>query len=1164
MKKNPVDEYLKKRKNSNRHRNKLLAVILSLSMAVFFTVNMGLRLTGITMTGDTAAAQSSNDTAESTAETVNEEVTSEAAENTAAPENSVWGGGPSTADPVKTETPAAEDTQQFTLTSAEADGFTVTVSGDPSVLPYPAEEMSVSVKAQDVSDLNETQKNLYNTLLASQAEQTDQIYEASADEADAQTKEVDDTTLDAAKQSAEDQNVVTSDGTAVENNNSDTKSSTVTNYLFDVTLKYGDEAVESKGEVQVSIQSDLFKSTDSDLSIIHLDEVKNEAVDTEAVINTDEGTAVLKMDSFSTIVIANSEAKNMSWGDFVTKVNEKDGINCTYKLEENIDNTEKWVLLDSGDDVTIDLNGHHITFAGDNAHIEVKDGATLTIVDTADNSSTSASKETVSVNNSSQSKYYNNKAELNNISESNVDKKQLIYYITNSSVSDSDSTKTTEALVKYTVTTTSYISSNNNDKTKGTIYAENGSTVNVQGGLITNTATNGSHDVFVTGSSTTLNVSGGYIAGVSSDQKGAGICAISGSTTNLSGGVIAANSTSTGGGAVYLDGGNLNISHNAIISGNKYSVSKESSEYSGGGGIYAINSAKIVIDGGYITNNSYTGARNDDNATRFGGGAIWTNTDSEITINDGQITGNYSNNGGGGLYIGSWNSKATLYLNGGIVASNYCETGEGGGIRVAGAQNSKDNGSLVQISGDRKTYITNNQTNSNTSWGGGGVFVQQNGNLSLTNVLITSNSADGFGGGFASCPTGNTDINMSYAGIYSNTAAGTNFSKESLSEKNDDNQAKIIDSVSGSEAADYFVGAYSHGDNKVATLTNSMLGGGTSYWTGQAYEKNSLVKFQGTLGKAQYEDKNNLEICKMAALHAEPEDADKTNAIAAAIVFITGNTSHTNGGGIMTNGYVTVGEVRSSNKYPVININGTKVLQLNKINQSIPEGKFNFELLKTQPSYVNGKLKVDSNSIIKSVGCNASDTSNVSALNFSEVSLRNYITSGSESGTIHLYLVEEQGNDNDVEYSQVYYDIAIPYIREIIQTSPDNSLQTEIFLYKLVNNTTDNTQKLTVEKHSDSNTVTRVYPSDDSSNVNSYTVTPGKTENNYQDYRDSGTLYLVGDDYTFINTKYSRTVLPSTGGIGTDWFILGGCGLISIALIYALLMDSNREGGDLG
>jgi hypothetical protein len=167
--------------------------------------------------------------------------------------------------------------------------------------------MSVSVKEQDVSDLNETQKNLYDTLLASQAEQADQIYEASADEDGTQTEEVDDTTLDAAKQSTEDQNVVTSDGTAVENNNSDTKSSTVTS-LFDVTLKHGDEAVEPKGEVQFSIQSDLFKSTDSDLSIIHLDEVKNEAVDTEAVINTDEGTAVLSTDSFSVYVIKDEKS----------------------------------------------------------------------------------------------------------------------------------------------------------------------------------------------------------------------------------------------------------------------------------------------------------------------------------------------------------------------------------------------------------------------------------------------------------------------------------------------------------------------------------------------------------------------------------------------------------------------------------------------------------------------------------------------------------------------------------------------------------------------------------------------------------------------------------------------------------------------------------------
>ena len=1167
MKKNPVDEYLRKRKNSNRHRNKLLAVILTLSMAVFFTVNMGLRLTGITMTGDgdTAAAESSNDTAESTAETVNEEVTPDAAENTAAPENSA-GGGPSTADPVTTETPAAEDTQQFTLTSAEADGFTVTVSGDPSVLPYPAEEMSVSVKAQDVSDLNETQKNLYDTLLASQAEQAEEIYEASKDEDGTQTEEVDDTTLDAAKQNTEDQSVVTSDGTAVENNNSDTKSSRVTNYLFDVTLKHGDETVEPTGKVQVSIQSALFTNTDSDISVIHLDEVKNEPVDTKAVINTDEGTAVLTTSSFSVFVIEGSNQYTYySLIDAFTKA----PAGATIRLDSDYDeDVLKDITFTIDKNLTLDLYGHYLHFneTGSSAPFTVTNGSSFTIMDSSAEGKNPTYKDTISTDTVSNN--YNNTA-TNSVDD--VNKTDTVtYYVTESTVSG---TGTTEITKKHVYSTKGYIVGDiKTGYSTGLVYVSSGATFNLQSGLLTahtnyEDGYDDGHSVFNCG---TFNMTGGYIVGRNSNQKGTGVCATSGSTTNLSGGVIAANNATNGGAGIYLDSGTLNIYDGAMISGNKSNYGTEDNKnnvatYGGGGGIYVKGqNGKINIYGGYITNNSYTGTTNEHNTTPYGGGAIYAQDKSVIKMTGGKITGNYSENGGGGLYIGCYGSQAAFYLDGGIIASNYCEYGEGGGIRVAGAGDSKENGSLVQVSGDKPTYITNNQTHTNKSWGGGGIFVQTNGNLNLKNVLITSNKAEGFGGGFASCPTGDTDVNMSFAGIFSNTANGTNFSKEALDNKYDDTTAKNA-GITNEEAADYFVGAYSHGNGKVATLTNDMLGGGTSNWKGKVYIH------QPNDGDPSYSDvvlkegeSKELEISKMAALHAYPSSDAQTKAITAAKVFITNNTSNTNGGGIMTNGYVTVGEVRSSNKYPVINISGTKVLQLNKINQSISEGKFDFEILKTQPSYENGKLKVDSNSIIKSVSCNASDASNVSAFNFSEVSLGDYITSGSESGTIHLYLVEKQGNDNDVEYSQVYYDIAIPYKREIIQPDSNNSLQTEIFLYQLVNNTTDATQKLIVKKYSDSNTATTIYPSDDSSNVNSYTVTSGNTSNNYQDYKDSGTLNLVGDDYTFINTKYSRTVLPKTGGIGTDWFILGGCGLISIALIYALLIHSRREGGDLG
>lgn len=1150
--------------------------------------------------------------------------------------------------------------------------------------------MSVSVKAQDVSDLNETQKNLYNTLLASQAEQTDQIYEASADEADAQTKEADDTTLDAAKQSAEDQNVVTSDGTAVENNNSDTKSSTVTNYLFDVTLKHGDEAVEPEGEVQVSIQSDLFKSTDSDLSIIHLDEVKNEAVDTEAVIKTDEGTAVLSTDSFSVYVIKDQNSYSSLSDAFNNAEN-----GSTIKLDSDFNNLEDVnILIKENKSLTLDLNGHSLYFNevnNNNAPIYIENGSTLTIKDSFAEGENPTYKDTISSDTVS-----NN---YNNIATNSLDNSKKIdtvtYYVTES---DALGTTTTETTKKHVYSTKGYIVGDiKTGRSTGIVYVSSGATFNLQSGLLTahtdyKDGYADGHSVFNCG---TFNMTGGYIVGRNSNQKGAGICATSGSTTNLSGGVIAANSTSDGGGAVYLDRGNLNISNNAIISGNNSSGSGSTEVSNGGGGIYAINS-KIVINGGYITNNSYTGAENTDNATRYGGGAIWTNDGSEITINDGQVTGNYSNNGGGGLYIGSWNSKATLYLHGGIVASNYCKTGEGGGIRVAGADN-PNSGSLVEINGDKKTYITNNINKTDNSWGGGGIFVQQNGHLKLTNVLITLNTADGYGGGFASCPTGNTNINMSYAGIYSNTAKGTSFSNKSLSDKNDDEKAKKYDYVTGEQAADYFVGAYSHENEKVATLTNSMLGGGTSYWTGQAYEINSSVKFQGTLGKAQYKNKNNLEIYKMAALHAEPEYADKTNAIIAARVFITGNTSNTNGGGIMTNGYVTVGQVLSSNKYPVININGTKVLQLNNKNQNISAGEFGFELLKNKPSYSKENLEISTDSVIATTANSASKgSSNSSSFSFNNVALNDCIPSGQDSGEITLYLVETKGNEESITYSQDFYEITIPFETETIIEGEDSS-QTKITVYRLVN---ESNNQLTIKKYTDAHNFTQVYPTNKEINEG-YIIAQGNQNN---DYKDTGTINLSNLGNTFVNnipaylltiykyqagaetigslegvqfklySKYnsdtgkvgnqlladsagtsfgdngiltttadgvvkvgylkygeyyleetkakdgfekldkvikitvnstgisatyadgtelsnivkedthmpsseaatsnnhyclhiannSGTVLPSTGGIGTDWFILGGCGLISIALIYALLMHSNREGGDLG
>ena len=79
-------------------------------------------------------------------------------------------------------------------------------------------------------------------------------------------------------------------------------------------------------------------------------------------------------------------------------------------------------------------------------------------------------------------------------------------------------------------------------------------------------------------------------------------------------------------------------------------------------------------------------------------------------------------------------------MTGGIIASNFANHGEGGGLRVGGGTNA-----IIDASSGGKIYITNNKTNDNKDWGGGGIFIQQNGNLNILDVLVTNNNAGGFG-----------------------------------------------------------------------------------------------------------------------------------------------------------------------------------------------------------------------------------------------------------------------------------------------------------------------------------------------------------------------------------------------------------------------------------
>ena len=350
-----------------------------------------------------------------------------------------------------------------------------------------------------------------------------------------------------------------------------------------------------------------------------------------------------------------------------------------------------------------------------------------------------------------------------------------------------------------------------------------------------------------------------------------------------------------------------------------------------GGGIY-VNSGTLNLSGGYVTNNykacDCNDCRNDVNNTHGGGGIALANS-SVMNMTGGYVTGNYSGLAGGGIYAGFFGHNVRFTMSGGTIAGNCAELGEGGGLRIAGGTNG-----VIQAA--NKVYITNNITNSNNDWGGGGIFVQEKGNLSIMNALITGNTAGGFGGGVGACPTGETLIvNQDGAAIYGNTASGTNMSGGGNNKTYDSTLAQTSEVFTRNGYADYFcVRARDGANGPISLVTGLMAGGGAANWKGSCDEQ------PVTIGKTGYAAAKYL-----FGLNARPDDTAKSQAVSAAKVIITGNHSNIHGGGIMTNGGLILGDPGGKvvTATPELDIIGTKALLKDGVKQN--EGlNFQFKL----------------------------------------------------------------------------------------------------------------------------------------------------------------------------------------------------------------------------
>lgn len=721
---------------------------------------------------------------------------------------------------------------------------------------------------------------------------------------------------------------------------------------------------------------------------------------------------------------------------------------ASFKLMQNIEYNGEIFLRNSGSNITLNLNGFKIKHSGENQNkplFSVSNSAEFTI---KDDSNQDAEKVTPGQKLDDQgqkftSDYYGKNAKVDY--DNDDIPTTLTYYVTKSSASG---TSTAETLETHTVNIKgAIVSTASTGSALRLINVYNHGKFNLRGGTLTQKKDCNVGSLIYAENGSTVNMSGGYVCGATSRSQGAGIeLKGEGTTLNLTSGVIAGNYAPNGGG-VYSNGSSVSISGNAVISGNA-TFNGESDQPGYGGGIMAVGGI-VAVSGGYITNNRMSKFCGTDGNGDHGGGGLAANNGTHVAISGGQITGNYSEEAGGGVYVTdvgrqNWSRKDTAWLNitGGTIASNVSNRSEGAGVRV---------GQMVDamISGtpDSKVYITHNRCMSRFDWGGGGIFVQGNSNagkektagrLFVYNSYISSNTAGGYGGGVAVCPTGKTLVtNTEGAAIFGNTDAGNADSYDSKnnngnphlsgggSNKYQDKVAyESIDNKTNEHVfrnsghADFFLAAEGH-TTPVAVVTGKMLGDIDAQYSG-SIELTDRITIPAN-GVAQVKNSIGLTSGVSATDETTTEPVRKK-----ATTFITDNYSWNHGGGIMSNGDLYLGVPADTYVYPSLKLKATKALKNQQTNQNMKfdKDKFSFSVYRkdsddaTEPSWNDKKFN---NGGCTLVGTAKNDANGNITFDLGEQLIDKTV----KAKEITYYLVENAGNDPDITYDSAVYKIVV-------------------------------------------------------------------------------------------------------------------------------------------
>lgn len=672
-------------------------------------------------------------------------------------------------------------------------------------------------------------------------------------------------------------------------------------------------------------------------------------------------------------------------------------------------------------DTAIDLAGHMLYRGSGNkdSFFVVENGATLTIEDLGKTKDEQTLVETTAGHLASM------EWETGNGSNSGTPK-SLTYFETKSTPNQ-DGLGTTETTIRHVVTGFGAIdAASDSGSVKHVVTVKEGGTLDLKGGMIT-TAANLSDDGHVIFSEGKVKIEGGYVTNGNGGGWGGGLCitgekAGANASLEMTGGVVAGNKSGSGGG-IYADKGATLKLTGGIISGNatyeNTCNSGGSPENGYGGGVFTKNACVSIGDSASITNNRVDSNISESfNNGLLGGGGIACVNGGKLSITGGSVTANYSHEAGGGVYAGFYNQTIEFEMTGGTIAGNVAENAEGGGLRIAGGDNT---GTMATISAgeNSKIYITNNKTMTGKDrggdWGGGGVFIQKGGKLNIVKTLIAENEAGGWGGGVGACPTGETIVSHSNgAAIYNNKDNnGEHYSAGGYGKNEDSNSEYITEPFKKSGHKDFFLVRKKDGANStIAVVLGKMLGGDSAGWQGTCDGEKITIEPNGG-AEAKY----------MFGLEAHPTSDAMGKAQTAATTIISGNYSYTHGGGIMTNGDLVVGEVKDLSVYPSMKLNATKVLKDEKgISQGLSTHNYRFKLLR-QDGDIEPSWKDDDT--FDMGDCSVAGEAPVDQTNGNIT-----FDSGKDysSGQYVFYLVEEPisgENELDTKFDETIYKIVV-------------------------------------------------------------------------------------------------------------------------------------------